>query len=104
MKHCRKLHASYGTVILFGNPAVFPLRGDPWLCDPASQRVCRFDRRCLVGSYPNIASPLSDNGRHNNPGQQTRRPLSYSNSFAPICPVVTSSQFDRFASLDSRLY
>jgi len=34
----------------FGNPAVFPFRGDPWLCDPASQRVCHFGRRCLSGA------------------------------------------------------
>ena len=53
----------YGTAILFGNPAVFRLREDPWLCDPASQRVCRFD-----GNNPIIASPSGDNRRHNNPG------------------------------------
>ncbi len=60
----------YWTAILFGNPAVFPLRGDPWLCDPASQRVCRFGRTYLLGGYPSIASPIGDNGRHNNAGQQ----------------------------------
>jgi len=54
---------------LFGNPAVFPLREDPWLCDPASQRVCRFGRRCLFQSYPSIASPSGDNQPHNNSGQ-----------------------------------
>ncbi len=64
------------TAVLFGNPAVFPLRGDPWLCDPASQRVCRFERRCLYGRYPSIASPTSDNGPHNNSGQQHPRSLN----------------------------
>jgi hypothetical protein len=70
--------AGYWTALLFGNPAVFPLRGDPWLCDPASQRVCRFGRRCrLFGNNPNIASPLSDNRGHNNSGQQDRGPKTF---------------------------
>jgi hypothetical protein len=58
-------------VDLFGNPAVFPLREDPRLCDPASRRVCHFGS-CLVGSYPIIASPTGDNPLHNNSGQQHR--------------------------------
>lgn len=70
--------ADYWTAILFGNPAVFPLRGDPWLCDPASQRVCRFDRRCcLVGSNPIIPSPLSDNGGHRFQVHEHRRPMVF---------------------------
>lgn len=67
--------SGYGTEILFGNPAVFPLRGDPWLCDPASQRVCRFGRTLLLGGYPTIASPIDDNGRHSYGAGQRVSPL-----------------------------
>jgi hypothetical protein len=47
------------TEALFGNPAVFPLRGDPWFCDPASRRVCHFRH-----GYPSTASPIGDNEVH----------------------------------------
>jgi hypothetical protein len=78
--------AGYRTINLFGNPAVFPLRGDPWLCDPASQRVCRFGRTVLVCEYPITASPIGDNWRHNNPGQQ-RASLLKRRKFSELRPA-----------------
>ena len=92
------------TAVLFGNPAVFPLRGDPWLCDPASQRVCRFERRAPYAAYPSIASPMSDNGAHNNSGQQLPEVLqSPQNPMAFACRDASLS-LRGITLLDSALH